>query len=156
MKRAATLATALAVAITTGCSVQSSPTMPSQTTTLQELAGTGAGKIDHIVWIVQENRSFDNLFYGFPGADTATTGKNSKGKTITLKPVSLKRIYNIAPHGASDVRRLPGHRIDARQEVPHGRLRQRRRFTAALPTRSTFTLRTPRRAPISRWRINTC
>ncbi len=96
MKRAATLATALAVVLTTGCSLQSSPTTPSQTTTLQELAGTGAGKIDHIVWIVQENRSFDNLFYGFPGADTATTGKNSKGKTITLKPVSLKRLYNIA------------------------------------------------------------
>ncbi|MFY9720538.1 MAG: hypothetical protein WAK16_12935, partial [Candidatus Cybelea sp.] len=33
-----------------------------------------SSKIQHIVIIVQENRSFNNLFYGFPGAHTATFG----------------------------------------------------------------------------------
>ena len=28
-----------------------------------------SGKIQHVVIIIQENRSFNNLFYGFPGRD---------------------------------------------------------------------------------------
>src|ERR1035437_3373824 len=32
------------------------------------------GPIQHVVVIMQENRSFDHLFHGFPGADTAETG----------------------------------------------------------------------------------
>ena len=39
-----------------------------------------SSKIQHIVIIVQENRSFNNLFYGFPGARTATYGYNTKGE----------------------------------------------------------------------------
>jgi phospholipase C len=31
-------------------------------------------KIKHIVFIVKENRTFDNYFGTFPGADGATTG----------------------------------------------------------------------------------
>jgi phospholipase C len=62
---------------------------------LHALDDTGAGKITHIVYIVQENRSFDNMFQGYPGADTVASGKNSKGDTIVLQPVSLARSYNI-------------------------------------------------------------
>ena len=43
-----------------------------------------AGKIQHIVFIVKENRSFDNYFGTFPGANGATTAKISTGSTITL------------------------------------------------------------------------
>ena len=53
------------------------------------------GKIQHVVIIFQENRSFDNLFQGFPGADTASEGKNSKGQLIKLQPVSLATQYVI-------------------------------------------------------------
>ena len=45
--------------------------------------------IKHIVIIVQENRSPDNLFHGLPGADIANTGKDSHGHTLTLQPVGL-------------------------------------------------------------------
>ncbi|MGB6644458.1 MAG: alkaline phosphatase family protein [Candidatus Cybelea sp.] len=62
---------------------------------LRALDETGAGKIAHVVYIVQENRSFDNLFQGYPGADTLSSGKNSDGETITLQPVSLKTSYEI-------------------------------------------------------------
>lgn len=44
--------------------------------------------IRHIVIIMQENRSFDNLFNGFPGADTVQTGV-LKGQTLPLQPLSL-------------------------------------------------------------------
>ena len=59
------------------------------------LNATGAGKITHVVYIVQENRSFDNLFQGYPGADTVSSGKDSHGKTITLQPFTLGRAYDI-------------------------------------------------------------
>ncbi|MGD0832350.1 MAG: putative Ig domain-containing protein, partial [Terracidiphilus sp.] len=42
--------------------------------------------IQHIVVIMQENRTFDNLFNGFPGADTAQSGM-SKGAPVPLLPV---------------------------------------------------------------------
>lgn len=45
-------------------------------------------KIQHVVVIMQENRSFDNLFHGFPGADTAQSG-NDHGVAVPLQPVSL-------------------------------------------------------------------
>ena len=45
--------------------------------------------IQHIVVIVQENRSFDNLFSGFPGADSATTGI-SYGQIVPLNSVPLE------------------------------------------------------------------
>jgi phospholipase C len=75
---------------------QSPAALPvNENAALRALAATGAGKIRHIVYIVQENRSFDNLFQGYPGADTVRSGKNSFGQTITLKPVSLATQYII-------------------------------------------------------------
>ncbi len=59
------------------------------------LNATGAGKIQHVVYIVQENRGFDDMFSGYPGADTASSGKTSTGQTIALQPVSLKTTYDI-------------------------------------------------------------
>ncbi len=56
---------------------------------------TGAGKIEHVVFVVQENRSFNSVFEGYPGADTVSKGKTSKGKTIVLQPVSLATVYDI-------------------------------------------------------------
>jgi phospholipase C len=51
------------------------------------LTGTairGIDQIQHIVFIVKENRSFNNYFGTFPGATGATSGPVSNGSTITL------------------------------------------------------------------------
>jgi phospholipase C len=40
---------------------------------------TAPGPIQHVIIIVQENRSFDNMFNGFPGADTVTAGQTKLG-----------------------------------------------------------------------------
>ena len=53
------------------------------------------GAIQHVVIIVQENRSFDNLFQGYKGADTVSSGLNSMGQTIPLQPFSLRKSYEI-------------------------------------------------------------
>jgi phospholipase C len=77
-----------------GCGSQALPYMQDGSA-LRGLNATGAGKITHVVYIVQENRSFDNMFQGYPGADTVSTGKNSKGQTITLQPSGLGSDYEI-------------------------------------------------------------
>jgi Phosphoesterase family len=41
-------------------------------------------KIKHIVFIVKENRTFDNYFGTFPGANGATSGMISTGEVIPL------------------------------------------------------------------------
>jgi phospholipase C len=53
------------------------------------------GQIQHVVIVVQENRSFDNLFQSYPNADTASSGLNSKGQTIPLAPIPLEAPYDI-------------------------------------------------------------
>ena len=65
-----------------GSSPAAAPTPPPPTPTLQST-------IQHVVIIVQENRSFDDMFSGFPGADAATTGMNN-GQVVTLSPVPLE------------------------------------------------------------------
>ncbi len=51
---------------------------------------TNATKIKHIVVIMQENRSFDNLFNGFPGADTVQSG-SSHGTVVALQPIPFEQ-----------------------------------------------------------------
>ena len=60
-----------------------------------------SGKIQHVVIIVQENRSFNNLFYGFPGATTTTYGYNTSGQKITLQPIGLATNWDIY-HASND------------------------------------------------------
>jgi phospholipase C len=43
----------------------------------------------HILILVQENRTFDNLFATYPGADGTTTGKTHDGKRIPLREADL-------------------------------------------------------------------
>jgi phospholipase C len=42
-------------------------------------------RIEHIVFIVKENRTFDHLFGTFPGANGATHGRTCDGKVVPLK-----------------------------------------------------------------------
>jgi phospholipase C len=50
--------------------------------------------IKHVVIIVQENRSFDNLFATFPGANGATSGQSKRG-IVQLVKYPLKDQYDI-------------------------------------------------------------
>jgi phospholipase C len=47
----------------------------------------------HIVILVQENRTFDNLFATFPGADGTTVGKTHNG-TLRLRKANLESIVS--------------------------------------------------------------
>ncbi len=61
----------------------------------------GIDKIQNVVIIVQENRSLDNLFQGFPGADTKPYGYDSAGKKVTLGSVSLATTWDVDHSSAS-------------------------------------------------------
>jgi phospholipase C len=54
-------------------------------------AGLPPGAIKHIVFIVQENRTFDNIYGGpnpFPSADAVSTGQTLTG-SVPLQKVAL-------------------------------------------------------------------
>ncbi len=104
----------VAVGMLAGCR-GSQPSLPLvQSGALSGPDPVAGGKIKHIVYIVQEGRSFDNLFQGYPGADTVSKGMNSKGQTIALQPWSLKKAYRIDESAGSmfaacnGTGRLPG------------------------------------------------
>jgi phospholipase C len=61
------------------------PSPPVAVSTVSPIPGS---PIQHIVIIMQENRSFDNLFNGYPGADTVQGGMNGD-ELVPLKPVAL-------------------------------------------------------------------
>ncbi|MFZ0032042.1 MAG: alkaline phosphatase family protein [Candidatus Cybelea sp.] len=44
----------------------------------------------HVVILIQENRTFDNLFATYPGADGATRGKTHNGGSIPLRKADLE------------------------------------------------------------------
>src|ERR1700694_840639 len=69
--------------------------------------------LQHFVFIIKENRSFDNYFGTFPGADGATSGLISTGQRI-----SLGRTPNLLPHDL-------GHNwTDAHRAVDNGKMDQ--------------------------------
>lgn len=86
----ASLTATMLFACSAGTTVPSSSYgFPSLSRTPLHARKASSGLIQHVVIIVQENRTFDNLFQGFPGANTASGGLNSKGKTIRLRPVNM-------------------------------------------------------------------
>jgi len=80
-------------AILAGCSV-SGPTTESGTLLPQAVSPNVRQRatttpIQHVVILIQENRSFDNLFATFPGADGSTHGFESNGQRVTVTESNL-------------------------------------------------------------------
>ena len=75
-------------------------------------------KIQHVIILVQENRTFDNLFHGFPGADYAKTGLTHTGKTVRLKPGHLVEPYDLGHSHANFVTEYDNGKNDGFDLVP--------------------------------------
>ncbi len=91
---AATTSNPTSAATTTALATTSSSTTTGATTTaaVTPALGTGgvaghlpSGPIKHIVFFVKENRTFDNYFGTYPGANGATTATDSTGKVVPLQ-----------------------------------------------------------------------
>ncbi len=68
--------------------------VPRRAQSLEEPLGDHA--IKHVVVIVQENRTVDNVFNGFPGADTVRSGRNTYGQMVELVATSLSAPYDLS------------------------------------------------------------
>lgn len=74
-------------------------------------------KIQHVVIILQENRSTDNLFHGLPNADIANSGFNSKGQIVQLTSVPLQINYDMDHSHRAFLAMWDGGRMDGADRV---------------------------------------
>jgi phospholipase C len=116
MRAALTRAAGVAALVTLACAcsgsggggVPASPTpVPTRTT-----SPPSANPPTHVVVIVQENRSFDNLFNGYPGAQTQDWGLDQHGNHIPLVPVALNAPFDVEHEHSSFVTEFDGGRMD--------------------------------------------
>ncbi len=89
MIRSVRLVTAIATAMAVACSGGMNPAAIPQT------PHGSANQIRHVVFIVQENRSFNNFFLGYPGAETQAYGYDDKGRKIRLRSEPLAVVWDI-------------------------------------------------------------
>jgi phospholipase C len=79
-------------------------------------------QIEHVVIVVQENRTPDNLFGAFrgelPGADLASSGLTSKGKMVPLTPIRLGDTYGLDHSHPSFVLMYDNGRMDGADLIP--------------------------------------
>jgi len=74
VKRTAAYRVAVLLAVVVFAASCSSTSTKSGTTPVKPGTAQGLGKIDHFVFIMQENRSFDSYFGTYPGADGIPAG----------------------------------------------------------------------------------
>ena len=120
MKRALFAMIALAMAIAPAACVerQGAATVLPAAYSPTAMAPLGLrGRFKHIVIIVQENRTPDDLFHGLRGADTVGYGLNSKGQKIQLKPISVGSKYDIDHSHRAFATEFDGGKMDGFDRV---------------------------------------
>ncbi|MFN2388400.1 MAG: phospholipase C [Actinomycetota bacterium] len=68
--------------------------------------------IKHIVFIIKENRTYDNYFGRYPRGDGATTGTISTGEVVPLKPAKDVLGHDLGHGFESGVKAVNGGRMD--------------------------------------------
>jgi phospholipase C len=77
-------------------------------------------KIQHVVIMIQENRTFDNLFAKFPGADGTTQGKLHTGQMFSLVKSSLTGKQELNHMHSGFVTEYDGGKMDGFDEIRFG------------------------------------
>jgi phospholipase C len=106
-RRARAGAAAAALVLLAGCAHSAAgtpePGLPPVDTANRARVEVGA-YIKHVVIIVQENRSFDNIYSGYPNALSATSGTMSDGKTVPLHASNFGALYVDIGHSWQNAR----------------------------------------------------
>jgi len=86
------------------------------TPTAESIAATqaqlGINNIQHIIFIIKENRTFDNYFGTFPGADGAISGTISTGRVIPLGRTPDKTSRDISHSFQAATTAIDGGKMD--------------------------------------------
>ena len=89
------------------------PVTPGPTAESSSFVARGLGRyIKHVVIVVQENRSFDNIFAGFPGANAPTFGYLHDGTKVGLEQISLRASQDIAHEYNDALDDIDGGKMD--------------------------------------------
>ncbi len=80
----------------------------------------GLRRIEHIVFIVKENRTFDNYFGTFPGADGATTGRIHTDEIIALSRQPDRLFHDIGHSFQDAVKAINGGRMNRFDQISGG------------------------------------
>jgi phospholipase C len=81
-------------------------------------------KIDHIVFVIKENRTFDNYFGLFPNANGATTGVRCDGTTVQLEKAPDRGFA--AGHSFTDgIRVIDGGKMDCFDDVGYSQFQEK-------------------------------
>jgi phospholipase C len=83
------------------------------------IQGGSINVIQHIVFMIKENRSFNNYFGTFPGANGATSGKVSNGSIITLGHTP-DRVRDMGHAWNDTITAVDGGLMDKFDLVEHG------------------------------------
>ncbi len=84
---------------------------------------TSVKKIQHIVFIVKENRTFDNYFGTFPGADGATRGTISTVRVIPLGHTPDRTGHDIGHSWRDAILAIDGGKMDRFDLIGGGNVR---------------------------------
>jgi phospholipase C len=98
----------------------SSPASPSSSTSPAASNAKGIDKLDHLIFVVQENRSFDSYFGTFPGAD-GIPAKNGRF-TVCLPDPVLGHCDRPWHNGALKGDGGPHAQPDAMQDIDGGKM----------------------------------
>ena len=81
----------IAAALAASCAGGNPQSLPGHAAPAGRVArrSTGSTPISHVIVVIQENRSFDNFFATYPGADGTTFGTLSNGTEVPLQEVNL-------------------------------------------------------------------
>jgi phospholipase C len=80
----------------------------------------GIDKIQHIVFLIKENRSFDNYFGTFPGANGTKTGVISSGAVIPLGRTADRTLHDMGHSWSSAWTAMNGGKMDQFDLIPDG------------------------------------
>ncbi|HEY1680083.1 MAG TPA: alkaline phosphatase family protein [Candidatus Tumulicola sp.] len=83
----------IATALVSGCGAPSSESVPLLSSSSAHVVKPQAAQaIQNVIVIVQQHRSFDNVFAGFRGADAPMYGLEHNGKRVSLRPIRLESV----------------------------------------------------------------
>jgi phospholipase C len=115
---AAALALAGVTAVAAGC--EGDDGRPADLVRPHAERGEGGGSpIEHVVFIIKENRTFDHMFGRFPGAEGTTTGETCDGDVIPL-PRADDRVPGPVHSFDAALRAMNGGRMNCFDELAEG------------------------------------